>query len=397
MPVRAQRAAIEKVLISSMSPPPLSIAITRDRLAAARNFAGSTSGTASSNALRVCVLRAREDRLAAARLDDAAQIHDRDPIADVADHAEIVADEHVGQAELALHRPEQVQDLRLHRDVERRGRLVGQDQRGPQDDGARDRRPLALAARQLVRVAVHEAGAEADQLQRLADQAPPRRLGFRRRAPRAAPASARPIDWRGLNEAVGSWNTTCIRRRSARSSRPPSAAISRPSNRIRPEARAQQAQDQAQQRRFARARLRRRSRGSRPGATSRSTRVDRGRPRRGARTSRRSRRSSRRCSTATSGSGTASLQEPATSGMLRPRPSRCGGSVAQRSKRCGQRSAKRQPAGDLEGRRDLARNRQQLVLDRAHGRRRAQQRLGVGVRRPGEHRLDRACSTIAPA
>ena len=51
IPVRAQRAAIEKVLISSMSPPPLRIAHHADRLAAARNFAGSTSGTASSNAL----------------------------------------------------------------------------------------------------------------------------------------------------------------------------------------------------------------------------------------------------------------------------------------------------------------------------------------------------------
>ena len=145
-----------------------------DRSAAARNFAGSTSGTASSKALVYSCRGSGEDRLAGARLDDASQIHDRDPVADVADHAEVMADEHVGQAELALHRPEQVQDLRLHRDVERRGRLVREDQRGPQDDRARDRRPLALAARQLVRVAVDEAGAEPDQLQGLADQAPPR-------------------------------------------------------------------------------------------------------------------------------------------------------------------------------------------------------------------------------
>ena len=49
-------------------------------------------------------------------------------VGDVLDDADVVRDEQVGQAELALQLAQQVQDLRLHRDVERRGRLVADDQ-----------------------------------------------------------------------------------------------------------------------------------------------------------------------------------------------------------------------------------------------------------------------------
>ena len=58
---------------------------------------------------------------------------------------------------LAAQRVEQVQDLRLHRDVERRGRLVEQQDLRLEDQRARDRDALALAAGELVRVAEAEA------------------------------------------------------------------------------------------------------------------------------------------------------------------------------------------------------------------------------------------------
>ena len=45
--------------------------------------------------------------------------------------AEIVRDEQQRQAEAALQVGEQVEDLRLHRDVERRDRLVADDEPGP--------------------------------------------------------------------------------------------------------------------------------------------------------------------------------------------------------------------------------------------------------------------------
>ena len=47
---------------------------------------------------------------------------------------------------------DQVQDLRLHRDVERRRRLVGDQHVGVQRERHRDHRPLAHAAGELVRV-----------------------------------------------------------------------------------------------------------------------------------------------------------------------------------------------------------------------------------------------------
>ena len=49
----------------------------------------------------------------------------------------------------------QVQDLRLDRDVERRGRLVGDEQRRVQHERHGDHHALALAAGQLVRILRH--------------------------------------------------------------------------------------------------------------------------------------------------------------------------------------------------------------------------------------------------
>ena len=61
-------------------------------------------------------------------LDDAAEIHHGDPVADMLDHREIVRDEQIGQPELVLQVHQQVDDLRLDRHVERRDRLVADDQ-----------------------------------------------------------------------------------------------------------------------------------------------------------------------------------------------------------------------------------------------------------------------------
>ena len=57
-------------------------------------------------------------------LDDPADIHDRHAVADVLDHAEVVADEQVGQPELLLQVLQQVQGLGPDADVQRRHRLV---------------------------------------------------------------------------------------------------------------------------------------------------------------------------------------------------------------------------------------------------------------------------------
>ena len=70
--------------------------------------------------------------------------------------AEIVRDEDVGQAEPLLQILQQVDDLRLDRDVERRYRLVADDQLGLDGERAADRDPLRLAAAQLVRIALDQ-------------------------------------------------------------------------------------------------------------------------------------------------------------------------------------------------------------------------------------------------
>ena len=85
------------------------------------------------------------------------------------DDREVVADEQVGDAEVALQIGHQVEHLRLHRHVERADRLVGDDELRPRDQRARDRDALALAAGELVRVLVHVGRAQADRLERLRD------------------------------------------------------------------------------------------------------------------------------------------------------------------------------------------------------------------------------------
>src|SRR5437667_11548384 len=75
----------------------------------------------------------------------------------------------VGELAPPAHLFEQVQHLRLHRSIERRGRLVEQQDRRFEDERAGDGYALALAAGELVRVTEAEAVAEADLVQRTLD------------------------------------------------------------------------------------------------------------------------------------------------------------------------------------------------------------------------------------
>ena len=71
---------------------------------------------------------------------------------------------------------EQVEHRRLHRDVERRDRLVGDEELGLERERARDADALALAARELPRVGVERARAQADELEQLRGSARRRSL-----------------------------------------------------------------------------------------------------------------------------------------------------------------------------------------------------------------------------
>ncbi len=90
-------------------------------------------------------------------LDEAPGIHDGDAVGDFAGDAEIVGDEDHAHAELLLDLAQQQQDLDLHRGIERRCRLVGEQELGAARKGDRDHRALAQSARQFVRIGVEPA------------------------------------------------------------------------------------------------------------------------------------------------------------------------------------------------------------------------------------------------
>ena len=100
-------------------------------------------------------------------LDHAAEIHDRHAVADVLDDRQVVSDEEIGQSEFLLQVLEQIDDLGLDRDVERGYGLVADDQLRLDRERARYADALALAARELVRVAAHVIGLQADRLEQL--------------------------------------------------------------------------------------------------------------------------------------------------------------------------------------------------------------------------------------
>ena len=89
-----------------------------------RHMARRTADTA----LRVGMRGRANTSVGRAALDDVAEIHDQDAVAQEAHDIEVVADEQVGEAEALLQSSSRLQDHDLDRDVERRGRLVEDQQ-----------------------------------------------------------------------------------------------------------------------------------------------------------------------------------------------------------------------------------------------------------------------------
>ena len=70
------------------------------------------------------------------------------------DDLQVMGDEEIGKIQPLLQVEQQVEDLAADRDVERRGRLVEDDDLGRHGDGAGNPDTLPLAAAQLVRIAI---------------------------------------------------------------------------------------------------------------------------------------------------------------------------------------------------------------------------------------------------
>ena len=101
---------------------------------------------------------ALEDFADRALLDQFAGIHYADPVADLLDHGEVVADEQDGGLKLAAQVLEQVQDIGLDGGVQGGGRLVQHQKRRVGRQGHRDHDALLHAAGKLVGVEGGDAG-----------------------------------------------------------------------------------------------------------------------------------------------------------------------------------------------------------------------------------------------
>ena len=86
-----------------------------------------------------------------AGLDHLAGAHDDDAVAERANDFQVVADEQIGEPAPLLQIAQQVDDLALHGEIERRRRLVEQDEFRVQHQRARNGDALALAAGEFVR------------------------------------------------------------------------------------------------------------------------------------------------------------------------------------------------------------------------------------------------------
>ena len=117
---------------------------------------------------------------------------------------------------VALQLSQQVEDLRLHRDVERRGRLVADDQLRLHRQRARDGDALALAAGELVRIALaahRGAGRPGRSARRCARGAPAASMSGRSASsPSSRMSNTR---MRGFSDANGSWKMIWMSRRAA--------------------------------------------------------------------------------------------------------------------------------------------------------------------------------------
>ncbi len=101
--------------------------------------------------------RVAEDLADRPLLHQLARIHDADAVADAHHGAEIVADEDDGGIVLLAQAAHQIEHRRLDRHVETRGRLVHDQQRGLGHQRHGDDDALLLAARELMGIAVEDA------------------------------------------------------------------------------------------------------------------------------------------------------------------------------------------------------------------------------------------------
>ena len=170
-----------------------------DTLTGARRPAGDAAqgalsrevGDGGEQLARVRVPGAGEEGLLGADLDQAAGVHDGDPIGEIGDHGQVVGHVEGAHAVGAGQLANGLEHVRLRGHVQRRGRLVEDDHLGPAGERHGDRHALLLAAGELMRVAAQEVAVAGQQ-----------HLGEHLRAPRLAlcPGAAEVVRLEDLDE-----------------------------------------------------------------------------------------------------------------------------------------------------------------------------------------------------
>ena len=97
------------------------------------------------------------------------RVHDGNLVADVLHHRQIVGDEQERQVQLLLQVAQQVQDLGLNRDIQRRDGFVADDEVRLQCQCAGDADALTLAARELMGKQVPLVGTQPHRREQLRD------------------------------------------------------------------------------------------------------------------------------------------------------------------------------------------------------------------------------------
>jgi hypothetical protein len=106
-------------------------------------------GQGGKEFLRIRVAGRREKDLTRRFLDDLAGVHDADPRRHLRDDAEVVGDQQHAHRVLGLQPAQQFEHLRLDGHVERRRRLIGDQQARPAGERDGDHHPLLHAAGEL--------------------------------------------------------------------------------------------------------------------------------------------------------------------------------------------------------------------------------------------------------
>jgi hypothetical protein len=99
------------------------------------------------------------------RLDDSPGVHDSHPVAQMANDGQVVRNEQVSDSELRLKVLQQVNDLRLHGNIESADGFITDDQFRAQRDGAGNPNALSLTTGEFMRVPFPVGGPQPDSLE----------------------------------------------------------------------------------------------------------------------------------------------------------------------------------------------------------------------------------------